>query len=202
MTIAIFFGIKWIDSGFDRGLHDGLNFACSQIKPWDDDVIIVYDPDSGPTRQGWDMALVTAITKGGYLIASLGEPRAMKELRAYGYAQKTVDGYLKIWEPVRPVVMSVSAFSYGFVRKQGGFSQPLKYYGGLEAAMWEKMQRHGGRWAYLPEYGEENSLRDQHDREYLSYKWNHGHLLGFPGSFQEYLDAGCPNPLPSGKQLP
>lgn len=194
------FGLVWLDSGGDVGLHAGLNFACEQIKPGPGDVILTFDPDSGPTDIGWDAVLVAAI-RGGYSIASLGEPRAMSQLIEYGYAESML-GKVRIWDPKRAVVMSVSAWSWDFLRAIGGFYEHLKYYGGLESAMWERLHAFGGKWAYLPDFGEENSLREEADIEYTSWKWSYCHHGSFPGSFQEYIDAGFPGMNETPKVLP
>lgn len=188
------YGVNLVDGEYDRGLHHGFNHMLSIINPKPGDVIISYDPDSGPLIQGWDMALVTAITLGKFEIASTVDPRCAKELDQYGFDEWIVDGYLRVREPTKDIVIGISAWSADFLKQVGGFSEPTEYYGGLEAAMWAKMKAAKGRMCYLPDYTEENLMRAHADPEYHAYKYHHSHLRLFKGSFAEYLKWEGPKP--------
>lgn len=192
--IADEYGLTWLDSGKDRGLHHGLNWTLDQIKPAEDDVMINFDPDSGPTISGWDIALVETI-RAGYALACSCDDRSLLELNERGYRQEWVKGCIRIWTPVTNCLFSIVAWDCGFIRKMGGFDEENAYYGGLESYVWHHLNRLGRKWAYLPDFIEENSSRAMTDLEYTSYKWCHAHHRNFKGSFAEYLAAGMPGYL-------
>jgi len=186
-------GIEVLDPGKNLGLHDGFNWALRQINPPDHAVIIAYDPDTNPLGQGWDMALVRAIrgdSKQNVVWASLIHEQAAKELEERGYERRKADGYIDLMVTRRPVMNSISAFSYGWLKRVGGLSEPTAFYGHLEAAMYDKL---GGRdWAFLPGWAENEVLRAKQDKEYMTYKWVHAHLQTWKGDFESWLAAGKP----------
>jgi hypothetical protein len=100
------------------------------------------------------------------------------------------------------VTNSVCAWRYGWLRSVGFLTEPRAFYGHLEAAMWDRLG--GNQWAFLPQWGETDELRGEHDREYVVYKWCHSHLNSWPGDFESFLEAGCPNPedSPAPARLP
>lgn len=182
------YGLVYLDGGFDRGLHEGFNWLMSQAAPQAGDVVIGYDPDSGPIQSGWDRALVDTV-RAGYSIVSLMDPRARIELAERGFfAGFTPQGRL-VWEPRSPCCAGVTAFSGEFIQRVGPFKEENPFYGGLEIFLWD---RQGRRWGYLPEFDEECSGRNLADPEYTAWKWEHAHFKSFKGSFQEFLRAGCP----------
>ncbi len=175
--------------------------------------MILYDPDSGPTNQNWDSALVDALALDESLgIVSLMNPRSQKELIERGFEEERLSSATRrhgqeafdliTWIAKVPVVTSVTAFRWDFLKECGGLTEPRKYYGHLESAMWTRLTLAKKRWAYLPDYGEEDSLRALHDVEYKNWKWLHSHKNSFRGSFGEYVAEGCPAPYDAPEQLP
>lgn len=206
--LAMEYNLTLLDPGRNLGLHDGFNWAMSQLPLADEDIIIGYDGDSLPSAQGWDMALVRAIEgrrsdgEGTVVWSSLGNPRTLKDIRERGYRRTTVDGYLQLWLTRTAITNSVCAWRVGWLRRVGGLSEPTAYYGHLEATMWGKL-RHGELWAVVPDWPERDDLRDDHDRAYVIYKWRHSHLRNWPGDFASFVTAGCPEEGPGAPlQLP
>lgn len=198
--LATVYNLTVLDPGKDLGLHHGFNWALKQIQPAEDDIILTFDPDSGPTNFNWDSALVRVL-KSDFSIAGLMNPRTRIELCERGHSIEYV-GETEVWVPRCPVVLSVAGWRYDFLKKVGGFSEPTNYYGHLESAMWAKSEPIGVRWGYLPHYGEEDSLRHRQDVEYRNWKWLHAHRGSFTASFGEYVDAGCPIPADCPELLP
>lgn len=186
-----------LDPGRNLGLHDGFNWALGQIKPKPEDIIIGYDADSMPVEKGWDMALVRAIEAkrsdghGEVVWSSLGNPRTLRDLYARGFDSVKADGYLRLFLSRTAITNSVCAWRYGWLKEVGFLEEPRAFYGHLEAAMWGKL-RAGKRWAVLPDWTESDELRDLHDRAYIVYKWRHSHLNDWPGDFESFVKAGCP----------
>lgn len=190
---------KLLDPGRDLGLHEGLNWALGQIKPQSGDVVIVFDPDSGPKECGWDLALRSVI-QAGYAVASCMDPRAQSEVLSRRNKNEYV-GAFHCLVPEQPSVLSVCAWSWDFLVRAGGFQEHNAYYGGLEAAMWVHSKRFGLNWAYLPQFTEENSARELHDPEYSFWKVRHGHRRDYPSSFEQFVTEGCPG-YTQGHQVP
>lgn len=190
-------GQKILDPGRNLGLHDGFNWALAQIKPKREDIIIGYDGDSLPISQGWDMALVRAIEgrrgdrHGEVVWATLGNPRTLRDIRERGYDEATADGYIKLMLTRTSITNSVCAWRYGWLQDVGFLQEPRAFYGHLEAAMWGKLKE-GKRWAVLPDWQESDELREMHDRAYIVYKWRHSHTNDWPGDFESFVKAGCP----------
>lgn len=188
---------RLLDPGRNLGLHDGFNWALAQIKPKREDIIIGYDCDSLPISQGWDMALVRAIEgrrgdrHGEVVWATLGNPRTLRDIRERGYDEATADGYIKLMLTRTSITNSVCAWRYGWLQDVGFLQEPRAFYGHLEAAMWRKLKE-GKRWAVLPGWQESDELREMHDRAYIVYKWRHSHTNDWPGDFESFVKAGCP----------
>lgn len=186
-----------LDPGRNLGLHGGFNWALQQIKPDRNDIIIGYDGDSLPLTQGWDMALVRAIEArrsdghGEVVWSTLGNPRTLSDLYSRGFDPVTADGYLRIFLTRTAITNSVCAWRYGWLEDVGFLDEPRAFYGHLEAAMFGKL-RLGKKWAVLPDWVESDELRDLHDREYVIYKWRHSHTNDWPGDFESFVRAGCP----------
>jgi hypothetical protein len=173
------------DAGRNLGLHHGFNLVWERIRPADEDVVILYDPDSYPLDPGWDMALVTAVTHGRLAVAGLVHPVIEQELVDRAGTEELVDGYLKVALPKRECQLSVCAFSGEFLRHTGGFHEPNAFYGGLEADMWARLD--GRRWGYLPQYREDHRLNDLQDWQYREWKRRHAQDGTFPGGFDEFV---------------
>lgn len=192
-------GCTVLDPGRNLGLHEGFNWAMRQLPLKPEDIVIGYDADSLPLSRGWDMALVRAIEArrsdghGEVVWSSLGNPRTLSDLYARGYDPVTADGYLRLFLTRTAITNSVCAWRYGWLKEVGFLEEPRAFYGHLEAAMWGKL-RPGKRWAVLPDWTESDALREKHDRAYIVYKWRHSHLNDWPGDFESFVKAGCPEP--------
>ncbi len=189
------YGIKVLDPGKNLGLHEGFNWALREINPPDDAIIIAYDPDVYPTSSGWDMALVRAIRgdpKGKIVWASLLHGAANQEIQKCGFEPRKIDGYIDVWITKLPIMNSICAWSYSWLKSVGFLNEPRPFYGHLEAEMYGRLR--GKEWAFLPSWTEDERLRKTQDEKYMVYKWTHAHTQSFDGDFESWLKAGCPIP--------
>lgn len=203
-----FDSIRVWDPGKNLGLHGGFNWAMAQVGLKDEDIVIGYDGDSMPLGNGWDMALVRAISarrgpgQKDVVWASLGNPRTISDIKERGYDREVVDGYLELWQTKTAITNSVCAWRYGWLKRVGFLHEPRAFYGHLEAEMWGRLNKDREAWAVLPQWSESDDLRYMHDREYVAYKWFHSHTKEWPGDFKSFLDAGCPGLQASPEVLP
>lgn len=185
-------GVKVISPGRNLGLHGNFNFALNHIGFGCDDIIIAYDADSSPISPGWDRALVDALRIDPRLAwSSLLNSRSKRELAQRGYDRRFAN-QIELWVTKTAVVNSICAWKGSFLKSTGGLHEPNAYYGGLEVDMFPRMKALGLEWGFLPQYEEDDSLRDMEDEEYRKYKWAHAHLNQWPGDFKSFLEAGCP----------
>ncbi len=194
--IAEQYGLKLVDSGFDRGLHKGFNYAFENHFDGmtDADLIIGFDPDSVVATPGWDVALRSALERDATLaMATLMNPISRGELQSRGFTER-VAGDLRYWITHQACMGNVSAARVSFLRRTGGLHEPTNYYGHLESTMFGKIREAGMSWAYLCDYHEADrrGCTTAHDPEYIAYKHAHAHGRYFHGSFAEFLAAGCP----------
>lgn len=182
-----------LDAGKNLGLHEGLNFMIRELAPVlsDDDIIVGYDPDEAPQRDGWLSAMLAAFSdpKIGWL--SLMCPAANEVLDKQGCKDFTVDdgGFqVRVRSPNYALINTVCAWRYSIVKKLGRFDEPHAFYGGLEVAMMPKFWQHGYLVGWLADYYTANH-RHLADPTYEQYKRRHvGHEEPvFPGSFEEWL---------------
>ncbi len=190
--IAADHDVTVLDAGRNLGLHDGFNWALKEIAPKTDDVIIAYDLDSTPVGHGWDLALVRAILGDPLqrvVWASLMNPRSRGDITARGYTARRADGHVDLWITKTAVTNSVCAWRYGWLQDVGFLSEPNAFYGHLETAMFAKLGAKSD-WAFLPQWTEDDHLRDLHDRAYVVYKWCLAHLKTTTLDFESWLAAG------------
>lgn len=195
-------GVHVLDPGRNLGLHDGFNWALAKVPRGTNDIIIGYDPDSKPISPGWDGALVHTLEADSRLAwVSLFNERVQPELIERGYTKRQL-GHIEAWITHKPVINSICAWRSSFLDNAGGLEEENKFYGGLEAKMFWKMKNLGLEWAFLPQWWEEDSLRNMQDEEYKKYKWAHAHLKSWPADFESFLQAGCPINDPAPHKLP
>lgn len=187
------FGVKVLDPGRNLGLHAGFNWALDQINPAPGDIIIAYDSDMFPTTPGWDMALVRSIwgdPKGKAVWASLMHDHVTSPDDLDVAETRLADGFIKIHAIRRAIMNSTCAFSYDWLRRVGGLTEPCAFYGHLESAMFSRLGE--GQWVFVEGWSDSALLRNEHDEAYTQYKWVHAHLRGFAGDFESWLAAGKP----------
>lgn len=189
------YGVYFLDPGRNLGLHEGFNWALQQIRPLQGSVVIAYDPDVNPISPGWDMALVRAILgdpERRVVWSSLIHTVAAEEINKVGYDTRRADGYIEMWLTRRPIMNSICAWSFDWLKSVGFLREPRPFYGHLEAEMFNKLGRN--QWAFLPGWTEDESFRHQQDDAYKTYKWVHAHHKSWDGDFESWLAAGSPNP--------
>jgi hypothetical protein len=181
------FDIRLLDAGRNLGLHDGLNYMLDRIRPGRDDVVIGYDPDESPLRAGWARAMadvMDADPKCGWL--SLMSPPASEYMDRNGGSDREVAGH-RLRVPGYSLINTVCAWRGNALAEVGKFSEPHRYYGGLEGEMMPKYISAGYWIGWLRDYWVA-PLHDMADPEYQLYKRHH---VGFetplfPGSFADW----------------
>lgn len=180
--------------GRNLGLAKGFNLALSEIEKTygafrEEDYIIGYDGDSYPISPGWDMALITALSADPRVVwASLMHKRAEIELAERGYTERMAN-QVRMWVAHRPCVNSVCAFKASWLKSIGGFIEPQEFYGGLECALWQKMNHKIHDWAYLPDYREcePEAVPFEQDFLYKDWKWRYAHVGDIKTDFETWL---------------
>ena len=181
--------VHWFDAGTNLGLHDGLNYMLSHLPTDLDDALIVgLDPDENPHTAGWLKAMhdvMAADASCGWL--SLMHPAARDYMLKQGHASRVISGNT-VDIPPYPLINTVCGWRLSAIRKVGAFTEPHRWYGGLESAMMPRYTEAGYWTGWLRDFGVTN-LHHLADPEYLEYKRHHvGHVQPvFPGSFDEWL---------------
>ncbi len=156
-----------LDPGKNLGLHEGFNWALSQLPIPDNAGVIGYDPDSWPVTPGWDLAMCRTFVRDSKAAwISLWHPHAQRELIEEG------KGLLLGYEVLvkRPVMNSVCMFRMEWLRKCGGLTEQLPYYGGLEIHQWARLE--GWKWIFLCGFVEDFwPWPDMVNVNYREWKW-------------------------------
>ena len=183
VEIAATYGYRTFDSGDDLGLHGSLNnfFAHNPQPPGT--ILIDVDPDSGCDTPGWDAAICEVMEADPSLaIVALGIPETASA------PWRKIGGHRVFVHPSM-MMFNVCGIDLDFINGTcGGFSQPVKYWGGLEGGFYEPMKATRRSLAYLMDHVNiDYSLRGTHDPRYAAWKWEHFYGR-FPGSFAEYIE--------------
>lgn len=186
-----------LDANMNLGLHDGLNFILDALKSQiaDDDVIVGYDPDEAPERDGWLAAMLDVFATSSRLAwLSLNCPAADAWLSQHGCEEISIRANgrtdpIRVRSPNYALINTVCAWRWSVVKEIGKFEEPHRWYGGLEVAMMPKFWKAGYRVGWMRDYFTANH-RHMADQTYEDYKHHHvGHKLPvFPGSFEEWIE--------------
>jgi hypothetical protein len=174
------YGYQTFDSGDDLGLQGSLNNFLAHNPQPPGTILITVDPDSACVTPGWDAALAEVMCAGGYPMVACGIPElaSQQTIRVAGR---------RVFVHPSIQMFNVCAFDLAFIARCGGFSQPVKYWGGLEGSLYEGLKRERTHIAYLPDFPNiDYSIRDSHDPRYAVWKWEHFYGR-FDGSFADYL---------------
>ena len=181
--------LKVITNPKNLGIHEGLNYACSQLPLVAGDILVISAPDSVPLQKGWDEALVKVL-EGHARIAYVGaNSYAIDETPGVEWIYRKVNGVgIKIASN-RPAMFHTTAWKWDFIKKVGGFTQPCAYYGHIESAMYSRLAEHNMMMAYLCDYNEDFRLQPFHGDLYFAWKQAQAHSGSFKGSFGEWLES-------------
>lgn len=167
------------------GLHEGANFVCSQVAMNDSDIYIGIDHDAWPTTHGWGRDLVKVMQDPSIAIAMLWNKhagdapgRTWREGQINGVTCREADNF---------AVNGIGCYSGSFLKKSGGFSAMVNYWGHVEQSMWEKVKKLGLRQVYLSEHFDDLTHTAGHDQLLTEYKWDHAHHQTWPGDFESWL---------------
>lgn len=132
------YGMIWVDSGFDRGLHNGMNYLMGQLNLNDDDIVIGLDPDEWPITRGFDQALEDALTDPNYPDMVISYLRN-STFPPVNYSQ-LVGGHRAYVFTESIAATNVAAFKAGWFKQIGGWWEPTTHYGYLEVHINSKIQ--------------------------------------------------------------
>ncbi len=178
-----------LDAGRNLGLHDGLNFILGTIPLADDDIVIGYDSDESPQRQGWVNAMrrvFAADPKTGWLSLTM---YYINEALDQGSVPYELVGGERVRYPSSPLMNVVVGWRGATIKAMGGkLVEPHRYYGGIESQMQPMCKEAGYRVGFLPDWPTLNH-RSLSDPMYETYKHHHVGVAQpvFPGSFEEWL---------------
>jgi len=180
------YGMKWVDSGRDRGMCAGANFLLSQL-PKDTRYILGYDPDAVATIPGWDAAMVAVLEADSELAWVSLTPACIADNIESGRLQGAIRAraHNRVFVPERVDMFSITGLRADFIRDIGGFSSPFGYYGQVEMPLWAGAKQRGMSYGYLLDYPEGAGPGNLHDLEYV--EWKHAHIAGDTRSFGEWL---------------
>ncbi|MBP7210947.1 MAG: hypothetical protein KBA02_07125 [Paludibacteraceae bacterium] len=151
------YGIIWIDSGYDRGLHNGFNHLVSVIDPKDEDVLLGIDPDDIVLTRGWDKAIVDVVSsQNSVTMACLDNYFALNHSPGCVFEDAVIAGYRVKIPTNRPTMMNASGFTARWFKQMGGFNEPTTHYGHVESHIWQQLIKHFKRYAILLDYKLEN----------------------------------------------
>lgn len=180
-------GMQFFDSGYDRGLIDGFNNLMNTIG-WDSSEYIVgVDPDSDPDTVGWDKAAVEVLHDDpqlGWVTLSSKPIKYNIDEGVLGGQFRIIGGH-KVFVPYRVDMINVTVWRSSFLKEVGGLKQSFKYYGQVEAPMWNDLLAKQMKYGYLYDYTELGSHGAMHDDSYT--KWKRDHIGGYSGGFAQWL---------------
>lgn len=179
------YGFTYFNAGHNLGLHEGYNYLITQL-PKECDTFICYDGDSYPVTQGWDVPIIEVFNDEKVVWSSLHNVHSFNEMDERGYTDKIINN-INCRVTKKPVVNSICAFKRKWLEDVGFLSEPSKYYGGLEMAMWYKKKPEYD-WVFLKDFTEIAipNLSEIQDSIYTEYKWEHAHK-GNNMIFAEYV---------------
>jgi hypothetical protein len=177
-------GFTYINLGENVGLQAGYNFLLNATKDKGNKVIL-FDGDCYPETKGWNKALFDVLDSEEVKWATLRNEHSYKELNERGYEQTSINGYsARIVK--QPVINSTSAYKRDWLESKNGISEPRKYYGGFEWAMWRKMNLEKDKWVFLDDFNELTNAGELTDEIYTEFKYKYAHL-GMDMSFEQYV---------------
>lgn len=180
--------------GKNIGGHGGMTFAINHLNPKDDDLVVVFDPDSNPPSEpmGWLNAMfdvMTADPSFGYVSLMLD---AIQNTRAWNY--EMIKGVTVITHPV-PEVFNVTMFR-GIALREGMLADST-IYGFVETAMHRQITKLGLRSGFLYDY-REKKCPIEHPEIYNRWKIAHA-IQKYPGTFDEWITDTTSQLLYTGK---
>lgn len=176
------YGFTYLNAGENLGLHNGYNYAMGYL-PDDCERFIIYDGDMFPETEDWHLPLLKIHDDERVIWSGLWNKHTYREMSERPSHKEVIMGY-NCTIPHVPVIAMCCAYNKRWIDSVGGFTEPNKWYGGLEIAMWNKMPK-GKIIAYLDDY-KELECPVNNDDVYAQYKWEHAHN-GLEMSFEEYL---------------
>lgn len=187
------YGCTYIDSGYDRGLHGGINNAMQVLSVKPTDAFIGCDPDDRPSPGAIQALKRVMEADPSVAVAALNFWVIPWKMKEHGLVMKeeTIGGE-HVWIHPGVEMFNVVSFNMKLVHELGGFHQPNAYYGGIEISLFHEWFKRGMKLVYLRDHNSEHVKVDRddpslYDKSYGEWKIAHA-TKGFKGSFQEWLN--------------
>lgn len=163
-NLASLFGCIFIDSLYDRGLHDSLNNAMKIVGVQPGDIVIGCDPDDRPSHGAFQAMrqVMLATPKIAVLGLNFSVLPWKQGIEGAPWHESVIEGH-RVWNHSGAEMFNIAAFNSTLLHEIGGFSQPNAYYGGIEIAMYQHWVRKGMRLAYLIDHTSEAVPVDRND---------------------------------------
>jgi hypothetical protein len=192
------YGLTYVDSGEDLGLHRGFNRAYRIVGVKPGDVCLGVDPDDRPAP-GFVSALRDVMLADPSL-AILGLSFWVipwKREQGVQFTDEVIAGH-NVWIHPAVEMINVVAWNTRFLEDIGGIDQPNAFYGGLEAKLYPLWAQRGLRLGYMPDVRSDHVAVDRNDGRLFDpeyRQWKDAHVAGFTGSFEAWLKIHAPGLL-------
>lgn len=199
-SIAQDLGATLFDAGYNLGLHNGYNYIFEKAGLTDEDLVLCVDPDTWLVTEGWDTAMEEVLLWTDCVWTCLMNEGVETEQNVGWREQRILvpngsnaPKNIKAWRPARPCIQSICGFKYSWLRKIGGFNEPSAFYGGLECALYSKLDHTNEVLLYLPDYRDDFfHFSPRGIAQYNEYKIAHAHKGSWKGDFESYLKEKYP----------
>ncbi len=183
------FKCTYLDAGYDRGLHENLNFAVETAGVGPDDILIGSDCDARPTP-GFVQAITEVMLADPMIACCALNFWVIDERFGQGKLTESEIAGHRVWNHPGVEMFDVTGFNMKFIHEIGGFKQFNKYYGLLESYLHSKWAPKGMKLVYLRDYRCDAAPVDREnpllfDKSYRT--WKSAHVGGDPRSFGEWL---------------
>lgn len=141
------------------GVSQNWTQAYEYLKPADDDVIIPYDPDEHPVKEGWVKAMADVIRESGLGMVVLMMTIQLEMVSRFPHREKWHAGTRVLHLPDGSLNFALLAMSGKFMNTIKVVPAPEDYplYGGIEWILYDLMRKHNFAWGLLPDYQVEHT---------------------------------------------
>ncbi len=190
--LAKHYGCIYIDSLYDRGLHQSLNYALAILDIQPTDIFIGCDSDDRPSHGAFQALRTVMIHDPSIAVLGLNfwvlPMKQEKEGRPW--PESTIAGH-RVWTHPGAEMFNVVSFNMKLIQEIGGFYQPNAYYGGIEIALYREWSKRQMKLCYLIDHSAEAVQVNRedpllYDKSYGQWKIDHA-TKGFSGSFEEWV---------------
>lgn len=175
--------VRMLKAVKNLGGHGGISYCLTEYPPDNDDLVLIYDPDSNPKTDGWLEAMLATMNADptlGYV--SLLDNRNTDRPWTYEEIGGNKVAFLPHPEMFNVTLFRATVLKKGFLADSDKWNAP--FYGHVETAFFKHVRELGMRNGYMFDY-REDKCPIPHPKVYD--KWKEDHALGrYPGNFDAY----------------